>query len=97
VSSTALWRHNFRETILFLSLAATLTFLFYRKRLALLAAGACGWIVVNGGLTALFHPSAVGILVTLASVVGLIFFSYRVGRQYRALPPGDWQKVFGNK
>jgi hypothetical protein len=97
MSCTAVWRHNFRETILFLSLGATLTFLFYRKRLALLAAGACALIVVNGGLTAVFHPSVVGILVTLVSVVGLVFFSRRVGKQYPGLLPDDWQKVFDKK
>src|ERR1700730_5348582 len=97
MSSTALWRHNFRETILFLALGATLAFLFYRGRLALLAAIGCAWVVVNGGLTAVFHPSLVGILVTVASVGGLVFFSRRVGRQHRGLPPDDWQKVFGNK
>ncbi len=97
MSSTAFWRHNFGETILFLASGATLAFLFYRKRLALLGAVACGWIVVNGGLTAVFHPSVVGILVTVASVVGLVFFSRRVGRQHRGLLPDDWQKVFDNE
>ena len=92
MSSTALWRHNFRETILFLSLGATLTFLIYRKSLTLLAAGACALIVVNGGLTAVFHPSLVGILVTLACFVGLVFFSRRVGKQHPGLLPDDWQK-----
>jgi len=94
MSSTALWRRNFRETILFLSLGAILAFLFYRKRLALLAAAACGWIVVNGGLAAVFHPSVAGILVTLASIIGLVFFSRRVARQHWGLLPDDWQKVF---
>ncbi len=97
MSSTAFWRHNFREMILFLAVGAALTFLFYRGRLALLAAGACGWIVVNAGLTAVFHPSGMGILLTLASVVGLVFFSYRVGKQYPNLRPDDWQKVFDKK
>jgi hypothetical protein len=50
---------------------------FYHKRLALSAAGACALIVVNGGLTAVFHPSVTGILVTLASVVGLVFHHAR--------------------
>jgi hypothetical protein len=94
---SGLWRHNFREAILVLTLGASLTFLFYRKRLMVLAAGGCAFIVVNAGLTAVFHPSAVGILVTVASVVGLIFFSYRVGKQYRGLRPDDWQKVFDKK
>jgi len=97
MSSTALWRHNFREMILFLILGASLAFLFYRGRLALLAAGGCTFIVVNTGLTAVFHPSAVGILFTVASAVGLVFFSRRVGKQHPGLLPDDWQKVFGNK
>jgi len=97
MSSTALWRHNFRETILFLALGATLTFLFYRKRLALLAAGGCAWIVVNGGLTAVFHPSVVGIWVTVGSVVGLVFFLHCVGKQHPNLLPDDWQKIFDKK
>jgi hypothetical protein len=93
MASTALWRHNLWETILFLSLGTTLTFLFYRKKLALLAAGACGLIVVNGGLTAVFHPSLVGILVTLASFVGLVFFSRRVGKQHPGLLADDWRSL----
>src|SRR5260370_19293885 len=92
MSSTALWRRNFRETILFLALGATLTFLFYRKRLALLAAVACAWIVVNGGLTALFHPSVVRILVTVGSVGGFFFFTLRVGKHHPNPLPDDWQK-----
>jgi hypothetical protein len=97
MSSTALWKHNFRETILFLSVAASLTFIFYRGRLALLAAMGCAWIVVNAGLTAVFHPSVVGISLTVASVIGLVFFCRLVGRQHPNLLPDDWQKVFDRK
>jgi hypothetical protein len=97
MSSTDLWRHNFREASLFLALAGVLTFLFYRGRLALLAAGGCGWIVVNAGLTAVFHPSMLGIVLTLASAVGFVFFLRRVGKQHPGLLPDDWQKVFDRK
>jgi hypothetical protein len=97
MASTALWKHNFRETILFLALGATLTFLFYRGRLALLAAGGCAFIVVNAGLTAVFHPSVVGISLTVASVIGLVFSCRLVGRQHPNLLPDDWQKVFDRK
>ena len=94
---SGLWRHNFREAILVLALGVTLTFVFYRKRLALLAAVGCAWMVVNAGLTAVFHPSVVGILLTVASVVGLVFFLRRVARQHPSLLPDDWQKVFDKK
>jgi hypothetical protein len=97
MASTALWKHNFRETTLFLALGATLTLLFYRGRLALLAAGGCAFIVVNAGLTTVFHLSTVGLLLTLASVTGLVLFSRRVGKQHANLSPGDWQKVFEEK
>lgn len=94
MASTSLWQHDFRAMTLFAAIGTALTLLFYRRKLALLALVGCGWIVVNGGLTAVVHPSAVGIFVTLASVVGLIFSVRRLQRQYRSLPPDDWQKMF---
>jgi hypothetical protein len=97
MGSTALWRRNLRETILFFALGATLALLFYRGRLALLAVGGCAWIVVSAGLTAIFHPSLAGILLTLASGVGMVFFLRRVGKQHPNLSPDDWQKVFDRK
>jgi hypothetical protein len=97
MASSAVWKHNFRETILFLILGASLTFLFYRNRLTILAVLACAWIVVNAGLTVVFHPSVVGILVTAASLAGLIFFARRVQKQHARLRPDEWQKVFDQK
>jgi hypothetical protein len=94
---SGLWKHNFLEAILVLILAAGLTFIFFRERLMILAAIACGFFVVNAGFTAVFHPSAVGILLTLASIGGLVFFSYRVGKQHPGLLPDDWQRVFDKK
>lgn len=94
MGSTALWKHNVRESALFFMLAGALTLLFYRKKLALLAAGASGFILVNAGLTAAFHPSAIGISVVVASLAGLIFFSWLVQKQYPNLSPDKWQRVF---
>jgi hypothetical protein len=50
MGSTALWKHSVRESTLFFTVAGTLALLFYRKKLALLAAAACGFILVNAGL-----------------------------------------------
>ena len=97
MSSTAFWKRNFREAILFIIPGMTLTLLFYRKRLAVLAVIGCTWIVVNGGLTAFVHPSVLGILATVVSAFGMVFFSRRVDRQYRGLSPDDWQKIFDKK
>jgi hypothetical protein len=97
MGSTALWRRNLRETILFFALGATLALFFYRGRLAVLATLGCAFVVVNAGLTAVFHPSVLGIAITVASILGLIFFSFRVGKQHPNLSPDDWQKVFDRK
>ena len=97
MSSTALWKRNLWETVLFLTLGAALTLLFYRKKLTLLAAAACGFVTVNAGLTAVFHPSTVGIMLTVVSLAGLFFFSWRVQKQHPGLRPDDWQKVFDKK
>jgi hypothetical protein len=91
---TTLWKHNLRESILFFTLAGVPTWLFYRKKLVLLAVGACAFIVVNAGLTAVFHPSVLGISVSLASLAGLIFFCCVLQKQYPNLPPDEWQHVF---
>lgn len=91
---SSLWRHNFREATMVLTVGAALTYLFFRKKLSILAAIACAIIVVSAGLTAVFHPSVLGLTLTTGSLAGLVFFSWRVGKQYRHLPPGDWQKAF---
>ena len=91
---SGLWKHNFRETIIVLAVGTGLTLLFYRKKLTILAAAACAWLLVNAGFTAVFHPSAIGILLSVAALVGLVLFCWRVNKQYRNLRPDDWQKVF---
>jgi hypothetical protein len=94
MGSTTLWKHNLRESILFFTLAGVPTWLFYRKKLAVLAICACAFIVVNAGLTAVFHPSVLGVSVSVASLAGLIFFCSVAQKQYRHIPPDQWQRVF---
>jgi hypothetical protein len=97
MGSTTLWKHDIREATLFFTLASGLTLLFYRKRLAVLAACSCAFILVNAGLTAVFHPTAIGMSASVASLAGLIFFSRQVEKQHPGLLPDNWQQVFNKK
>src|SRR5437899_7488477 len=56
MSCTALWRNNYHEAVLFLVLGAGLTFVFFRKRILVLASIGCAFLLVSAGLTAIFHP-----------------------------------------
>lgn len=94
---TSIWSRSFREAFLFATVGVVLTLLFYRKKLTLLAAVTCGWVLISSGLTALFHPSVIGFLLLLSSVSGLAFFSRRVAKQHPGLLPDDWQRVFDRK
>jgi len=57
MSCTSLWRNNYHEAVLFLVLGAGLTFVFFRKRILVLASIGCAFLLVSAGLTAIFHPS----------------------------------------
>jgi hypothetical protein len=70
--SNALWHHVYRTGIAYFSLVAALTFVFYRKRIIVLAVCALSFMFVNVGLTAIFHPSLAGFLITVGSAAGLV-------------------------
>ena len=53
-------------------MGAGLSLSFFRKWKADLAIIGLVFIMVNAGLTAIFHPSALGILITVGSGVGIV-------------------------
>src|SRR5207245_6096440 len=67
MSCTSLWRNNYHEAVLFLVLGAGLTFVFFRKRILVLASIGCAFLLVSAGLTAIFHPIVAGVLLPLGS------------------------------
>jgi len=91
---TALWKRNFREMAIFWAAGAILAGAFYRGRLALLATVVFGFIIVNAGFTAIFHPTLVGISLTLLCGIGFIVFLRMAVRKRSGLAPDDWQKIF---
>src|SRR6266576_23541 len=71
MSITLFWRHSFRLAIFYVALAALLTFIFFRSRKIAFAMVALLFLIVNVGLTALFHPTPGGVLITLGSIAAM--------------------------
>ncbi len=67
----ALWHHAYRIAMLYLVLAAGLAMIFFRKRLLTLMVIALAFVLVNAGLTAIFHPSLVGYGLSLGALIAL--------------------------
>ncbi len=96
MSWTTLWEHNYREGFLFLTLGAGLAVIFFRKRKIALAIVALAFILVSAGLTAVFHPSIVGIFLTIGSAAGLYFIVLWDTRRDPHHTAKDWKMIFDN-
>jgi|SRR5579859_5255710 len=96
MSITLFWRHSFRSAIWYLALAVLLAFIFFHNKKIAFAVAALSFLVVNVGLTALFHPTAVGILVALGSIICMYALAIWGARRYPHLKPQDW-KIFFDK
>ena len=79
-----------------LILGIGLTSIFFRKRIIALLIIGLSFLLVNAGLTALFHPTTAGILLTAGSSVGLVLLCVWHNRKYPNLRRADWKKVFDN-
>jgi hypothetical protein len=94
VGVTAFWRHNLRAAILSLVSAAALTYIFFWKRKFVFAIIALTFLLVNVGLTALFHPTWTGCLITAGSI-GCLYLLFRWQlKNYPHLSRKDMHKLF---
>ena len=93
-SAVYLSNHNYRLGALYLVMGSGLAFLFFRKRRVIFSIIVLVFILVNVGLTAIFHPSVVGALVTLGSAGGLYFIIRRGVREYPNRTRKDMHKLF---
>lgn len=71
ISTYAIYRHAYTETVVFFLIAAILAYIFFRKRRVLLTITALTFLLVNAGLNNLVHPSVPGYLTTYGSAAGL--------------------------
>jgi hypothetical protein len=83
----ALWRHKYFTGVLLLALGSGLTYAFFRKgKIAVVFIGLI-FILVNAGLTVVFHPSIPGVLLIVASAVSLILVArWQAQRSRTTLP-----------
>jgi hypothetical protein len=85
--AVSLWSADYRRGILFLALGTGLTYAFFRKgKIAVVFIGLI-FILVNVGLTAIFHPTVLGFFLTAGSAAALVV----LGRWYagkRRTPQG---------
>ncbi len=93
-SGVSLWTRNYGLGVLFLALGAALAFVFFRRRKIILVVIMLAFVLVNAGLTAIFHPSVVGILLTAASGAGLYLLAVWQARKYPHLTRKDWKTLF---
>jgi len=94
ISVTKFWRHDFRPATWYLISGAALTFIFFRSRKIAFAIIALSFICVNVGLTALFHPTPAGVLITLGSIVAMYALAIWGTRKYPHLKRKDWKDFF---
>lgn len=74
-SSFLFYRHDYSSGVLYLAVGGALGYFFFWKRKILFVTMGLAFLLVNVGLTAMFHPSIPGVLITIGSAVGLYLLS----------------------
>lgn len=94
VSFNAFWKHNFRAAIGSLISAVALAYIFFWKRKFVFSIIALTFLLVNVGLTAVFHPTWAGYLITLGSILCLyLLFRWQL-KNHPNLSRRDMHKLF---
>jgi hypothetical protein len=91
------WRHEYRSGALFLILGAVLVFIFFRRRLIVLAIMAPTFILVNFGLPLIFHPTLLGTVLTAGSAASIFLLVRWHARKYPNLKAKDRMKILENR
>ena len=91
---TALWRHDVRPAALYLVIGAGLSVVFFRKRRIAFAIVVLSFLLVNVGLTALFHPTVPGLIITFASAACMYWLVFWSSKKYPNLARKDWKTLF---
>ena len=94
---TGLGRHKYWQGSLFLFSGLGLAYVVFRKRLLILFIIGLVFIALFAGLTAVFHPSALGILLTVGSAVTLYGIIRWHTAKYPNLTSKDWKTLFDER
>jgi hypothetical protein len=87
---------TYGRALMFSVVGAGVAIAFFRRRLMALALIALSFILVNFGMTALFHPTPLGILCTVGAAVSIYFIVRWHARKFPHLTGKDWQILFDN-
>ena len=93
----ALWSRAYRPGSFYLASGAVLTIIFFRKRIVALVIVGLTFVMVNAGLTAIFHPSVAGIILTIGSFGGIYLIARWDAKRYPNLSRKDWKTLFENR
>lgn len=92
--TVAIWAHNIRPAIWYLIAAIALSIIFFRHRKVAFAIIVLSILLVNAGMTALFHPSGTGLLITFVSALGLYGIAIWGAKKYPNMTRKDWKALF---
>jgi len=94
ISGNTFWEHKVQRGVWYLVLGVGLALVFFRKRKIVFAIIVMTFILVNVGLTAPFHSSPLGYLLTASSAAGLCLMIRWQVRTYPELNRKDMHKLF---
>ncbi len=93
-SGYLIYGHQYQSGAVYFLLGGGLGFIFFRRRKILFATMGLAFLMMSAGLTALFHPSIAGVLITIGSALGLYWLVRWDTRKYPHLGPKDMHKLF---
>jgi hypothetical protein len=85
---------SYRLAVIYFAIAMALSLIFFRNRKLLLSIVILTFLVVNVGLTAVFHPSLLGFLLTGGSVGTLYWIVRWSAAKHPNLGRKDMGKIF---
>jgi putative flippase GtrA len=94
MSISLVWRHQFQAATWRLALGLLLIVVFFRRRRIAFLTIALSFLLVIYGLDVPFHPTVLGIVVTLVSAFLLYSLAVWENRRYPNLKRRDWKVFF---
>ena len=96
MACTAFWKFRFGEGILFLCLGASLTLVFFRKRLLGLSSIVLSTLFVLAAMGAISHRSILGAVLAVAMAACAYLVALWDAKKHPDRAFGDWKDLFEN-
>jgi hypothetical protein len=96
-SGRALWFGDYHRGVSFLVVDLAIVLIFFRNRKTALAIIGLAFILVSAGLTTIFHPTLLGVLLTAGSTAGLFLIVRWHARRFPHRTGQDWEAMLDNE